>query len=79
MKRRAFILGALAAPVVVRTPGLLMPVEPVSKHVPKFHCTSSVMVYWINRTDVFADGWPRLDLRAQAIQSFGPSTIRTLW
>ena len=28
MNRRGFILGALAAPTVIRTPGLLMPVKP---------------------------------------------------
>lgn len=29
MNRRSFLLSALAAPVVIRTPGLLMPVKPV--------------------------------------------------
>jgi len=29
MKRREFLTGLLAAPLVVKTPGLLMPVKPV--------------------------------------------------
>lgn len=29
MKRRGFLLGLLAAPAIIRTPGLLMPVRPV--------------------------------------------------
>jgi len=33
MNRRFFLLGALAAPAVIRTPGLLMPVKPLPKAV----------------------------------------------
>ena len=29
LNRRGFILGAIAAPAVIRTPGLIMPVKPV--------------------------------------------------
>lgn len=34
MQRRSLILSALAAPFVVRTPGLLMPVKPVPAFIP---------------------------------------------
>ena len=30
MERRTFILGALACPFVIRTPGLIMPIRPVN-------------------------------------------------
>ena len=56
MKRRAFLLGALAAPVVIRTPSLLMPVKPVPKHVPILDYTSGFMVHWTNGTSTFFDG-----------------------
>lgn len=33
MKRRSFLTGALAAPVLITTPGLLMPVKPRVTHL----------------------------------------------
>lgn len=34
IRRRGFLLGLLAAPAIIRTPGLLMPIKPFVERLP---------------------------------------------
>lgn len=58
--RRRALLGLLAAPVIIRTPGLLMPVRRVTTPEPDFDF----------RLDVAADGMTRLEWLEWQIGSF---------
>lgn len=43
LKRRGLLLGLLAAPAIIRTPGLLMPIKPFVDRWPIVHVTPTLL------------------------------------
>lgn len=63
INRRGFIVGLLAAPVIIRTPGLLMPVRPLV--IPQ-----SIKLHLLRRSDIELMDVPRYWTSQRALASF---------
>ena len=81
MKRRSFLTGLLAAPVVITTPGLLMPVKalevPVLSHQSFAHMSHNVWVVevpdYLNKEQApqkYPDNWKFIRWDGAKMSSF---------
>lgn len=75
MNRRGFILGALAAPAVIRTPGLIMPVRPTRGTMVKF-ITPKARLYF---PYLDALETPQQMTARFTIERFNTDVARALW